>query len=101
MKSADDVLQRGDRGQVHEQGDEAANVAIFDHEVDVKEQDQVVGLRAAGLNIKQRRAIAANNGGQRHPHRATQDIRDRGQACVQDDISGLRESLLLQIDYIL
>src|SRR4029079_6721398 len=39
-KVAYDLFQRGDRGQAHEQGDEAANVPILDREVDVEEQDQ-------------------------------------------------------------
>ena len=39
-KVAHDLFQRGDRGQVHEQGDEAANVPVLDREVDVEEQDQ-------------------------------------------------------------
>ena len=45
MKSSDDVPQRGDRGQIHEQSDEAMNVAILDREVDVKEQNQIVASR--------------------------------------------------------
>jgi hypothetical protein len=38
-KVAHNLLQSRDRRQVHEQGDEAVNVAILDGEVDVEEQD--------------------------------------------------------------
>src|SRR3954452_7443625 len=97
-KVAHNVVQCGYRGQAHEQGDKAANITILDREVDVKEQHQSIAAPLA--NIEQRIAVSSNDRGKRHPHRSTQHVRDRGQARVEDNISRLRQRLLLQIDHI-
>ena len=83
-KVAHNVLQCGYRGQAHEQGDKAANITILDREVDVKKQhESIVALLA---NVEQRIAVSSNDRGKRHPHRTTQHVRDRGQACSAVDV---------------
>src|SRR3954471_8474332 len=97
---AHDLLQRHNRRQVHEQGDEALDVTLPDREIDVEEQNQAV-VQPFRPTVEQRRAVSAHNGGKRHPHGATQGVGNRGQASVQNDIPGLRQGFLLEVDDVL
>src|SRR5580698_6094118 len=92
-------LEGSDRWQIHEQRNETMNVAFLDIEIDVQEQDKLCS-RTRLIDIKQLGSIASNDRRQRHSHGPVQDIRDRCQAAVQDDVAGFRQRFLLQVDDI-
>ena len=98
-KVAHNLLQSGDRWEVHEQCDETANVTFLDGEVDIQKQHQI-GFGVGRAYVKKRSTVAPYNRGKRHSHGAAQNVSDRGQTRVQDNVAGLRESLLFQIDDI-
>src|ERR1700733_1400955 len=92
-----DVLERGDRRQIHQKRNETMNVAFLDIEIDIQEQDKLPS-RTRLIDLKQLGSVASNDGRQRHSHGPVQNIRDRCQTAVQDDVAGLSQRFLLQID---
>src|ERR1700730_6875045 len=53
-------LQRGNRWQVHQQGNKAMDVALLDIEIDVEEQHELF-CRGSAVNLEQRRSVASND----------------------------------------
>src|SRR5580698_4948772 len=95
-----DALEGGDRRQIHEERNETMNVAFLDIEIDIQEQDKLPS-RTRLIDLKQPGSIAPNDGRQRHSHGPVQNIRYRCQAAIQNDVAGLGQRFLLQIDDIL
>src|ERR1700722_6823513 len=92
-------LQRLKRGQVHQQGDVALDIALSEGKIDVNEQYEIAGLWRR-REAEQRRAVAAKDLGQGYHQSPLQQVRDGGEAAVQNDVAGLGERFMLEFENV-
>src|SRR6185437_422721 len=88
------LLQYHERGKVEDHREKSLDVALFDGEVDVNEQHRLVRARVGEEEV---RAVAVKDLRQGNLQVALQAVRHRGEAAVQEDVSGLGEGLLLEL----
>ena len=97
MNSPRRLLEYGQRRNVHQHDDVAADVPLPDREVDIEEHHHVASL-GWRRKVEEFRSLPPNDLRQRHPQAAAEHVGDRAQAAVQEYVAGLGQCLLLQLD---
>ena len=76
------------------------DIALSQRKVDVDEQHEIAGF-GRRRQAEQRCAVSAQDLGQRYHQGPLQQVRDGGEAAVQNDVAGLGERFMLKFEDVL